>query len=194
MKRTLRITTIEFTGDSIADLRGKQSVRTTFKLSERAIKALAILAGQMGIKQKSLFDHLIDDAHALKTIATEYDSTFVQQAKQPKTYVISRRTLDALDVASKKYGVPRDALVEGSIDRIMPLVRQEKKKHFQRKELHQKMVELVQRGRSLLLDSDEIFEQEDPVYMKYFHTIRSFENSCADIEKYLQKGQQLEEF
>ena len=43
------------------DLRGRQSVRATFKLSSRAIDALSIVAAHLGIKQKSLFDHLIED-------------------------------------------------------------------------------------------------------------------------------------
>ena len=41
-----------------ADLRGRQSVRTTFKLPARSIDALSLLAGQLGIKQKSIVDHL----------------------------------------------------------------------------------------------------------------------------------------
>jgi endonuclease/exonuclease/phosphatase family metal-dependent hydrolase len=44
---------------SSSDLRGRQSVRATFKLSVRAIDALSIVAAHLGIKQKSLFDHLI---------------------------------------------------------------------------------------------------------------------------------------
>ena len=56
---------------SSSDLRGKQSVRATFKLSERAIDALSIVAIHLGIKQKSLFDHLIDDTRSLKVIARD---------------------------------------------------------------------------------------------------------------------------
>jgi len=41
-----------------AELRGRQSVRATFRLSERAIDALSIVSVHLGIKQKSLFDHL----------------------------------------------------------------------------------------------------------------------------------------
>ena len=68
---------------SSADLRGRQSVRATFKLSERAIDAMSIVAVHLGIKQKSLFDHLIEDMQSL---------TRVQ-----KTFVISRKTLSNLD-------------------------------------------------------------------------------------------------
>ena len=39
------------------DLRGRQSVRATFRLSEACIDAISILSAQLGIKQKSVFDH-----------------------------------------------------------------------------------------------------------------------------------------
>jgi hypothetical protein len=55
------------------DLRGRQSVRATFKLSAKAIEALGILAVHLGIKQKSIFDHLIEDAQSLRRIAQEVD-------------------------------------------------------------------------------------------------------------------------
>ncbi len=44
---------------SSKDLRGRQSVRATFKLSARAIEALSIVAVHLGIKQKSLFDQVL---------------------------------------------------------------------------------------------------------------------------------------
>lgn len=52
-----------------SDLRGRQSVRATFKLSEKAIDALSIVAIHLGIKQKSLFDQLINDTSSLSLIA-----------------------------------------------------------------------------------------------------------------------------
>jgi hypothetical protein len=47
---------------SAMDLRGRQSVWATFRLSEDCIDAISILAVQLGIKQKSVFDHLMEDA------------------------------------------------------------------------------------------------------------------------------------
>lgn len=41
-------------------LRGKQSVRATFKLPEHIIKLLGGVATQLGVKQKSLFDQLVN--------------------------------------------------------------------------------------------------------------------------------------
>ena len=81
-----------------ADLRGRQSVRTTFKLTPRSIDALSLLAGQLGIKQKSIFDHLVDDTGALQALAREIENRdSSDQERVPKTYVISRRTLENLE-------------------------------------------------------------------------------------------------
>lgn len=194
MKTKVSFTTIQFTTNSMADLRGKQSVRTTFKLSERAIDALSILACQMGIKQKTLFDHLMDDLSVLKIIAREQHAVIRDGARVPKTFVVSRRTLDTLEMISSRYNAPRDMLVELSIERIYPLVEQEKVKHKRRKELHEDMKLLMEKGRKLLIDSDQQFEADDPVFAKYIQCMRSFENSCLDVEKYLEKGQKVEQF
>jgi hypothetical protein len=43
---------------SAFDLSGRQSVHATFRLSESCINAISILSAQLGIKQKSVFDHL----------------------------------------------------------------------------------------------------------------------------------------
>ena len=59
---------------SSSDLRGRQSVRATFKLTEMAINAVNIVSTHLGIKQKSLFDHLIDDSQSLDVIAKEVRS------------------------------------------------------------------------------------------------------------------------
>ncbi|MEK6194066.1 MAG: hypothetical protein N2F24_07555, partial [Deltaproteobacteria bacterium] len=48
-----------------SDLRGRQSVRATFKLTEACIGAISIVAAHLGIKQKSLFDHLVEDISTL---------------------------------------------------------------------------------------------------------------------------------
>ena len=55
---------LEYLQKSTATLRGRQSVRATFKLTERSIDALSILACQLGIKQKTLFDQVVDDSEA----------------------------------------------------------------------------------------------------------------------------------
>ena len=99
-KRNEPVLSIEFSSQSTQELLGRQSVRTTFKLSERSIDALSILANQLGIKQKSLFDHLIDDDSALRVVAKEAEQYEAPEQRVPKTYVISRRTLKNLEKVS----------------------------------------------------------------------------------------------
>ena len=65
-----------------SDLKGRQSVRTTFKLTPRSIDALSLLAGQLGIKQKSIFDHLVDDIRALTAVAREIDKQEFEERRR----------------------------------------------------------------------------------------------------------------
>ena len=118
------------------DLRGRQSVRATFRLSEACIDAISILSAQLGIKQKSVFDHLMEDYQVLQNMARELEDTkFDRHRRIQKTFVISRRSLSFLDMISNEYDAPRDALVEYSVRRLLPIIAKERKKHAERKEL-----------------------------------------------------------
>lgn len=185
---------IQYSAKSAQELLGRQSVRTTFKLSERSIDALSILAGQLGIKQKSLFDHLIDDIPALKVIAADYDQVTAPQQRVAKTYVISRRTLDNLERVSSRYQTPRDALVELSIERIIPLLFQEKEKHEKRKVILKKMYTMLAEGDNILAMAKKSLNEDDPVYRKIHNMMRAVKSSCADIETCVERGRKIEEF
>ena len=113
-----------------SDLRGRQSVRATFKLSEGCIEALSIVATHLGIKQKSLFDHLVEDARTLKSIAREIQNIKITKRDRiQKTFVLSRRSLLSLENVSKNFNAPRDALVELSVQRLFPIIAKEREKH-----------------------------------------------------------------
>jgi len=45
-----------------SDLKSRQSVRATFRLTQGCIEAMGLVANQMGIKQRSLFDHMVEDS------------------------------------------------------------------------------------------------------------------------------------
>lgn len=193
-KRKKSVLSIEFSTESTQELLGRQSVRTTFKLSERSIDALSILASQLGIKQKSLFDHLIDDDSALQVVAEEAEKYEAPEQRVPKTYVISRRTLKNLEKFSNEYQAPRDALVELSIERILPLISREKKKHQNRKKIYMRM-------QSLLKDSNELFEmavrdldQDDPIFRKILHMMKTINNCHDEVESCVERGKKIERF
>lgn len=185
---------LQYSEETTADLRGRQSVRTTFKLSERSIDALSILAGQLGIKQKSLFDHLIEDTQALRVIAREFVNVGQATQRVAKTYVISRKTLESLEKVSEQYNTPRDALVEYSIERILPLLFREKEKHRKRKELMEELQHYLEQGTALLERTEADLGQDDPVFLAVLNMVRSVNGCCRELEVCVERGNKIEDF
>lgn len=184
----------EFQEDSVMDLRGRQSVRTTFKLSQRSIRALSILAGQLGIRQKSLFDYLINDMQALQVIAENVKRVDFAEVRVAKTYVISRKTLENLERISASYNAPRDALVEFSIDRILPLIRREKEKHERRKQFLAEIEAYLRQGGDMLRRAEDELGADDPVYQQMLAMLRVVNNSRATVEAFVNRGRKMETF
>ncbi len=178
-----------------ADLKGRQSVRTTFKLPTRSIDALSLLAGQLGIKQKSIFDHLVDDTQKLQALkqGIERQETTTEN-RVAKTYVISRKTLENLERMSQRFQAPRDVLVEFSIERIMPLLEKEKQKHENRKLLAPELKAFLRNGRHLLNKADASLDRDDPVFEKIVQMVAAVESGCDEVDTIIEKGQKLEEF
>lgn len=177
------------------DLRGRQSVRATFKLSARAIETMSIVSVHLGIKQKSLFDHLIEDAQSLSHIAREMESAkFRSLSRIQKTFVISRRTLSSLDEISKQFQTPRDALVEYSIQRLLPVIAQERERHRRRKEILSAMNEHLADGLKILQKSKSLLGEDDPVFIRLASAIKSMANAQSNVNEFVDKGDAIEEF
>ena len=177
------------------DLRGRQSVRATFKLSARAIEAMSIVSVHLGIKQKSLFDHLIEDAQSLSHIAQEIESEkFRTLSRIQKTFVISRRTLSSLDEISKQFQAPRDALVEYSIQRLLPVIAQERERHRRRKEILNDMNAHLADGLKILQKSKSLLGEDDPVFIRLASAIKSMANAQSNVNIFVEKGDIIEEF
>jgi len=180
---------------SFADLRGRQSVRATFKLSEKAIRAISILSEQLGIKQKSLFDHLMEDLETLNLIAEDLrNMKTLSQDRVQKTYVISRRSLSCLERVARDFETPRDALIENSIKRLLPLIAQEREKHQKRKEILEDVKEYLKRGDTLLEKAGEILGDEDPVCESLGLAINSLNSTYRQIQSFIERGKKIENF
>ena len=180
---------------SSSDLRGRQSVRATFKLSEKAIDALSIVSIHLGIKQKSLFDHLIEDTEALNFIAQEVRSQkLVLPNRIQKTYVLSRKTLSCLDRTCKNFGTPRDTLVEYSIQRLLPLIAQERERHRKRKEILKELSEYMKQGDKILKKTRDLLGEDDPVYGKLEYAMAVLFSAHSNIESSVEKGKIIEDF
>jgi hypothetical protein len=180
---------------SADDLRGRQSVRATFKLSSRAIDALSIVAVHLGIKQKSLFDQLIEDAQSLSLIANEIESEDFQALDRvQKTYVISRKTLRSLEDISRQFNAPRDALVEYSIQRLLPVIAREREKHEKRKEILENINAHFDEGLKILRKTRDLLGENDPVYTKMEAAMGAYVNARENIAQFVERCEVIEEF
>jgi hypothetical protein len=178
-----------------SDLRGRQSVRATFKLSEGCIEAISIVAAHLGIKQKSLFDHLVEDARSLKSIAREIQNIkLTRQGRVQKTFVISRRSLLSLENISKNFNAPRDALVELSVQRLLPIIAKEREKHEKRKKMFNEIAKHLEEGERLLNKTKEIFGEEDTIVQKLESVMTVYDNAYHHIASFIEKGKIIEEF
>ena len=177
------------------ELRGRQSVRATFRLSEACIDAISILSAQLGIKQKSVFDHLMEDAQSLKRVAQELENTeFERHQRIQKTFVINRRSLTFLDLISSEYKAPRDALVEYSVRRLLPIIANERKKHEKRKELLAQISNHFERGKMLLSNAEAALDKQDPIVNKLDAAMSVYQNVLDDIASFIERGKIIEEF
>jgi len=184
-----------FPGSTMFNLRGKQSVRATFKISQKAIDAIGMVAVHMGIKQKSLFDHIFEDLEALDTLAqTIQIRKFRQIERKQKTYVLSRKTIDALEAISETYGMPRDALVEYSVQKLESIISSEKLKHEERKILQKEMTDYFDQGKLLYQKAVSILGEDDPFCRRIEKALLACRKTEEDIHDFLEKSKILEGF
>ncbi len=183
----------QMTGSIAIDLRARQSVRATFKLSEKAIDSLSLVAVHLGIKQKSLFDHLIDDAPSLSDIAEKIRiRQFNKIERVQKTYVLSRRTLNLLELISKNYDTPRDALVEYSIEKLEDVIFAEKEKHEQRKKLFKELNRQWEDTIKLFEKSREALGEDDPFCRNLEKSMTAMAKARGELDTFIEKSSIIE--
>jgi hypothetical protein len=177
------------------DLRGRQSVRATFRLSEACIEAISILSAQLGIKQKSVFDHLMEDDRVLNNMARDLENTkFDRHERIQKTFVVSRRSLTFLDMISRRHNAPRDALVEYSVRRLWPIIENEREKHQKRKELLTEIADHFAEGENLLSKAAKDLGADDPIVDKLETAMSVYRNVLDAIAHFIERGKIIEEF
>lgn len=187
--------TVTFTSSTTMDLRGRQSVRATFKLSERAIESLSLVAFHLGIKQKSLFDHLIEDVAALENLARSIRiGQFNKINRVQKTYVLSRRTLDSLESISRSHDTPRDALVEYSIQRLEAVILAEKERHEKRKLLFEEISDYFDDGRKILDRVKASLGEEDPFYVAIEGALHACGRARGELALFMDRSRVIEDY
>ncbi|MFH1152476.1 MAG: hypothetical protein V1793_01555 [Pseudomonadota bacterium] len=178
---------------TITSLKGRQSVRATFRLSVQAVEILSVAATQLGVKQKSLFDQLVEDRQVLGQVAghAQYLSSDRRDLLQ-KTFVLSRNALESLNEVSRESRLPRDILVEISIRRLLPVIDAEQKKQDKRGHLLKDICAFVDQGHAILEKSRNLLGREDPVHERLESLVTALDRMVSEIMDLIEKGKCLE--
>jgi len=186
---------VSFSSTTSNELRGRQSIRATFKLTAGCIEAISIVAKHLGIKQKSLFDHLAEDTQVLKSIAQKAgDTGYKSQDRVQKTFVISRRSLQSIESISRLFNAPRDVLVEYSVQRLLPIIAAEREKHEKRKALIMQLQQHFSAGLALQEQVKTELGPEDPLYSWMTSVVNYYRNALDQMTEFVEKGKIIEEF
>lgn len=186
---------LEHSEISFEDLRMKQSVRTTFKLPEEVIELLSLIAGQLGIKQKSLLDQLIEDSNLLVKLAKEVTHTDREnESRQAKTFVISRSSLESINDVARKQKISRDILVEISINRLRPIVEGELEKHENRKQIFEEMQQLRQQEDVLYESAKTLLGEDDDLFKMIDNQRKLARKNIKTAALIIKKGMPMEEW
>lgn len=180
---------------SFDELRKKQSVRATFKLPQEIIDLLGVIAGQLRIKQKSLLDQLVEDTSLLVKLVQENNQTHEEQTtRRQKTFVISRSSLRSINDIAKKQNISRDALVEISIKRLLPIIETELEKHIVRKTIFKEMNSYLKINENLLEKTRNLLGKDDVLYDMLEKQVSIMQKNIVTVHAIIEKGMPMEEW
>jgi hypothetical protein len=173
-------------------LRGKQSVRATFRLSDQMIDLLKVAATHLEVQQKSLIDELVQNRETLDRVANEAKEIEQEsRERRQKTFVLSRNALALLDDISDKHALSRDQLVELCISRLIPFVDAEQEKHKQRRLLIKEVNQFLENGKSLLEKADSLLGTDDRFRVKLADIVNYNERNIKELREYVKEKQTL---
>ncbi len=179
---------------SFDELKKKQSVRATFKLSQETIDLLGMIAAQLGIKQKSLLDQLMEDTSLLARLAQTVQDPEDQHARCQKTYVLSRSSLRSLNDTARKQKISRDTLVEISVKRLLPIIETELKKHIIRKNLLKEMKNYLQLEEELREKAQKLLGKDDVLYDMLEKQVNLAQKNILAVDSIIAKGMPMEDW
>ena len=183
---------------SVRGLKGRQSVRTTFRLPEESIRLIGLAAAHLGLKQKTLFDQLMEDEEVLELLAARAGEMARKERKnesrRQKTFVLSRRSLETLEAVARQRQVPRDLLVEVSIARLAPVMSDEQEKHRKRAALQAELGEAAARLRALEEKAARLLGRDDQAAALIREAARQCRASEERLAELVKSGEELEVF
>jgi len=180
---------------SSTGLRGMQSVRASFRLTPDCIETISIVSAQLGIKQKSLFDYLLQDTESIIEIAKKLKGTKLKaEGRVQKTFVVTKSTLAALGEIAKTYQAPRNGLIEFSVQRLLPIIAKERKRHTLRQEICSRFDHNYSLLKNILKDAEDQLGVDDPAYNKMAPVLEAYASAKNALSGFIYKGKGIENF
>ncbi len=177
---------------SLNSLRAKKSVRVTFKLAPEAIDLLAVMASQLGIKQKTLFDQLLEQGEIVTLLAQGQQEPRAVPRRQ-KTFVLSQQSVETLNLLAAKHQAPRNLLVEHAIRGLLPILAAEQERHGKRKMLLAKIAGQLKQSRALLAEVEDVLGGDDPVCQEIYQASQAWQQAHSKIMAIIERGRGIEE-
>ena len=170
----------------------RQSVRTSFRLSEAGKDALKWLAKHHGITAKDVFDKFCQDSvieiYADMASKTRDDQTPPKKSVR-KTLVISKGALKTLNDFSTKNQIPRDELVDSSLIFLQSVTKEMlKKEHENNPRALEIISEFITQAYSVEEKLQEILVSYNPILNRFSYMMVILENLHSTIESNLEDG------
>lgn len=170
----------------------QKSVRATFRISPEFIEALSILSGRLGLKQKSLFDYLLEDSDALIAIArSKPQENSRKKERIQKTFVISKKSLSSLEKLLDEVEASRDDLVEYAIQRLLPILLKERSQQKKREAVLSQIAQHFEHSVELMRRIEKSVGKDDPLCEYFAAVIQAFRDAFNKMENLVQQGKRI---
>jgi hypothetical protein len=107
---------------------------------------------------------------------------------------MSRSSLDLLDSMARTERVPRDALVEYSIRKLVPIIESEQQRHEQRKVLLREMEDYLRQGRKILNKTEAMLGRDDRIFRMIDEYMQLGEKNVSLLAGLVEKGRAMEDW
>ena len=84
--------------------------------------------------------------------------------------------------------------MEYSIQRLLPVIAKERKKHRKRKEILRDINAQLENGLIILQNSRVLLGENDPVFVRLESAVKALANAQRSIEAFIERGKIIEEF
>ena len=101
---------------------------------------------------------------------------------------------ESLDTVAKQQKIPRDFLVEISIERLLPVITAEQEKHQKRKLIYKDLQDYLFQGQKLLRKTERVLGKDDRVSAKLRKIVAAYEANVTELADRIESGRIMEDF